>query len=151
VQRLLGHSNPRITSETYGHLAPEYLLSEAARLRFELGPDTVPRPSPKGSAHRERTRFSLRPCYGSRDAAVVRPLGASFVQSGAVDAGSVRWVSVRELAAILRVSTSTVYQAVAAGEIPHVRVSNAIRIAVRHEKRTRDAPHSRAKPSGKGI
>ncbi len=36
----------------------------------------------------------------------------------------------RELAATLRVSTSTVYQAVAAGEIPHVRVSNAIRIPV---------------------
>jgi excisionase family DNA binding protein len=53
-----------------------------------------------------------------------------LVQSGAFDAGSVRWVSVRELAAMLRVSTSTVYQAVAAGTIPHVRVSNAIRIAV---------------------
>jgi excisionase family DNA binding protein len=37
---------------------------------------------------------------------------------------------VRELAAILRVSRSTVYQAVAAGEFPHVRVSNAIRIPV---------------------
>jgi excisionase family DNA binding protein len=37
---------------------------------------------------------------------------------------------VRELAAMLRVSTSTVYQAVAAGEIPHLRVSNAIRIPV---------------------
>jgi excisionase family DNA binding protein len=47
------------------------------------------------------------------------------------DAESVRWVSVRELAAMLRVSTSTVYQAVAAGEIPHLRVSNAIRIAIR--------------------
>jgi excisionase family DNA binding protein len=53
-----------------------------------------------------------------------------LVQSGAFDAESVRWVSVRELATMLRVSTSTVYQAVAAGQIPHVRVSNAIRIAV---------------------
>jgi excisionase family DNA binding protein len=51
-----------------------------------------------------------------------------LVQSGALDAGSARWVFVRELAAMLRVSTSTVYQAVAAGEVPHVRVSNAIRI-----------------------
>jgi excisionase family DNA binding protein len=64
-------------------------------------------------------------------AAVSRPLGTSLVQSGAIDAGSVRWVSVRELAAMLRVSTSTVYQAAAAGEIPHLRVSNAIRIALR--------------------
>jgi excisionase family DNA binding protein len=53
-----------------------------------------------------------------------------LVQSGAIDAESVRWVSVRELAAMLRVSASTVYQAVAAGEIPYVRVSNAIRIPV---------------------
>jgi excisionase family DNA binding protein len=51
-----------------------------------------------------------------------------LVQSSAINAESVRWVSVRELAAILRVSTSTVYQAIAAGAIPHVRVSNAIRI-----------------------
>jgi excisionase family DNA binding protein len=59
-----------------------------------------------------------------------------LVQSAAVDAGSVRWVSVRELAAILRVSTSTVYQAVAAGEIPHVRVSNAIRVALLDVRRS---------------
>jgi excisionase family DNA binding protein len=65
-----------------------------------------------------------------RFAALSRPLGTSLVQPGAVDAESVQWVSVRELAAILRVSASTVYQAVAAGKIPHVRVSNAIRIAV---------------------
>ncbi len=69
--------------------------------------------------------------FSQRFAAVLRPLGTSLVQSGAIDAESVRWVSVRELAAILRVSTSTVYQAVAAGEIPHVRVSNAIRIPFR--------------------
>ncbi len=54
-----------------------------------------------------------------------------MVQSGAIDAESVRWVSVREFAAMMRVSTSTVYQAVAAGEIPHARVSNAIRIPLR--------------------
>jgi excisionase family DNA binding protein len=65
-----------------------------------------------------------------RFAALSRPLGTSLVRPGAVDDQSVRWVSVRELAVVLRVSTSTVYQAVAAGEIPHVRVSNAIRIAI---------------------
>ncbi len=53
-----------------------------------------------------------------------------MVQSGTIDAECVRWASVRELAAMLRVSTSTVYQAVAAEEIPHVRVGNAIRIPV---------------------
>jgi excisionase family DNA binding protein len=53
-----------------------------------------------------------------------------LVQAGALDGGSVRWVSVRELAAMLRVSTATVYQAVAAGNVPHIRMSNAIRIPV---------------------
>ena len=66
--------------------------------------------------------------YLQRFAALSRPLGTSLVQPGAIDPEFARWVSVRELAAMLRVSTSTVYQAVAAGEIPHVRVSNAIRI-----------------------
>jgi excisionase family DNA binding protein len=70
-----------------------------------------------------------------RFAALSRPLGTSLVQSGAVDAGPVQWVSVRQLAAMLRVSTSTVYQAVAAGEIPHVRVGNAIRIPVVYRAR----------------
>jgi excisionase family DNA binding protein len=39
-------------------------------------------------------------------------------------------MSVRECARLLDVSTATVYRAVAQGEIPHVRVSNAIRIPV---------------------
>ncbi len=42
-----------------------------------------------------------------------------------------RFVSVRELARILGVSRATVYRGVDSGEIPHVRVSNAIRIPIR--------------------
>jgi len=38
VQRILRHSDPRITTETYGHLQPDYLRSEIDRLHF----DTVP-------------------------------------------------------------------------------------------------------------
>ncbi len=68
--------------------------------------------------------------FSQRFAAVSRPLGTSVVQSGEFDAGSVRWVSVRELAVMLRVSTSTVYQAIASADITHVRVSNAIRVPV---------------------
>jgi len=34
VQKLLGHSNPEITAETYAHLAPDYLLAEVNLLRF---------------------------------------------------------------------------------------------------------------------
>jgi excisionase family DNA binding protein len=38
------------------------------------------------------------------------------------------FLTVREVAERLRLSTDTVYEAVKRGEIPHVRVSNAIRI-----------------------
>jgi len=34
VQKLLGHSNPKITADTYAHLAPDYLLAEVNLLRF---------------------------------------------------------------------------------------------------------------------
>ncbi len=34
VQRIMRHSDPRITTEVYGHLSPEYLHSEVDRLRF---------------------------------------------------------------------------------------------------------------------
>jgi hypothetical protein len=38
VQRILRHSDPRMTTETYGHLSPEYLQGEVNRLRFEPAP-----------------------------------------------------------------------------------------------------------------
>jgi hypothetical protein len=38
VQRILRHSDPRITTEVYGHLAPGYLRAEIDRLHF-LGSD----------------------------------------------------------------------------------------------------------------
>jgi len=34
VQRILRHSDPRITTEVYGHLAPEYLRKEIDLLSF---------------------------------------------------------------------------------------------------------------------
>ncbi len=34
VQRILRHSDPRITTEVYGHLVPGYLQDEVDRLRF---------------------------------------------------------------------------------------------------------------------
>jgi len=36
VQRILRHSDPRITTETYGHLAPGYLRDEVDRMRFGM-------------------------------------------------------------------------------------------------------------------
>jgi integrase len=38
VQRILRHSDPRITTETYGHLEPNYLRNEIDRLRFGTAP-----------------------------------------------------------------------------------------------------------------
>ena len=48
VQKLLGHSNPKITADTYAHLAPDYLLAEVNLLRF--GVDQLA-PVAKASQH----------------------------------------------------------------------------------------------------
>ena len=34
VQRIMRHSDPKLTTEVYGHLAPEYLRAEVDRLTF---------------------------------------------------------------------------------------------------------------------
>lgn len=39
VQRIMRHSDPKLTTEVYGHLAPEYLRAEVDRLTF--GPSTA--------------------------------------------------------------------------------------------------------------
>ena len=36
VQRILRHSDPRITTQVYGHLVPEYLQAEVNRLSFKV-------------------------------------------------------------------------------------------------------------------
>ena len=38
VQRLMRHSDPKLTTEVYGHLAPEYLRAEVDRLKFGVAP-----------------------------------------------------------------------------------------------------------------
>jgi excisionase family DNA binding protein len=40
-------------------------------------------------------------------------------------------MTVKEVAAVLRVCTATVYAMIERGELEHVRVSNAIRVVVR--------------------
>jgi len=45
VQRILRHSDPKITTGVYGHLAPGYLRAEVDRLAFglaALAPGEVP-------------------------------------------------------------------------------------------------------------
>ena len=36
VQKLLGHSDPKITERRYGHLLPDFMRAEVNRLRFGL-------------------------------------------------------------------------------------------------------------------
>jgi excisionase family DNA binding protein len=42
VQRILRHSDPRITTEVYRHLVPDYLRAEIDRLSFGIAPPTKP-------------------------------------------------------------------------------------------------------------
>ncbi|HET9597729.1 MAG TPA: tyrosine-type recombinase/integrase [Anaeromyxobacteraceae bacterium] len=44
VQKLLGHSDPKITERRYGHLLPDFMKSEVDRLRFGIDA-LAPRPS----------------------------------------------------------------------------------------------------------
>jgi excisionase family DNA binding protein len=46
-----------------------------------------------------------------------------------VDGGATRLLTVRQVASKLGVSTATVYKLAERGELPHLRVSNAIRVA----------------------
>jgi len=43
VQRLLGHSDPKITERRYGHLLPDFMAAEVNRLKFGLDA-LAPRP-----------------------------------------------------------------------------------------------------------
>jgi integrase len=64
VQRILRHSDPRITTETYGHLTPEYLRIEIDRLQFSTAPANDPSNHSQGSAgagHRFLTTFLQGP------------------------------------------------------------------------------------------
>jgi excisionase family DNA binding protein len=59
------------------------------------------------------------------------PPGTIQIQDSESKAGvAVRYLSVRAYAELLGVATSTVYKALEEGRLPHVRVRNAIRIAV---------------------
>jgi integrase len=197
VQRILRHADPRITTEVYGHLAPEYLRAEIDRLTFgvkseqqaaeliqieaAVGDDrfvapvspTAERsskepeteeisPSIPGSSRARDTGFepvafgsggpewghpgvtngshpvSSRAVTAERGVQKTRPVGPfrrEFVTPvlpaaslRTIDGGADHLLSVRQVAERLGVSTATVYKLVAAGQLPHVRVSNTIRI-----------------------
>jgi len=44
VQRIMRHSDPKLTTEVYGHLAPGYLRAEVDRLSFGIAPSEPAKP-----------------------------------------------------------------------------------------------------------
>lgn len=200
VQRILRHSDPRITTEVYGHLAPEYLRAEVDRLAFglkatvdEADPasarravgatpiELVPSLSQKTPRDPDDRGGGARKARATQALDVARPAGfepaapglegaprnvqrspgtcnrLQTLESAATSSppasraqqpsprslshpcpkapASLRavrgadYLTVRDIAGRLDVSTATVYALVERGELAHVRVSNAIRIA----------------------
>ena len=69
VQRILRHSDPRLTTERYGHLAPNYLRAEVDRLNFgsfvpSLSPGANPETTEAGST--EEISQRIRPLIPER-------------------------------------------------------------------------------------
>jgi hypothetical protein len=61
VQRILRHSDPRLTTERYGHLAPNYLRAEVDRLNFgSFGPSLSPGANPETSKAGSTEEISQR-------------------------------------------------------------------------------------------
>jgi hypothetical protein len=59
VQRILRHRDPRLTSEIYGHLAPDYLQAEIGRLRLFREDETGELLPLEGASPRARTAPAL--------------------------------------------------------------------------------------------
>jgi excisionase family DNA binding protein len=206
VQRILRHSDPRLTTEVYGRLVPDYLRSEIDRLSFGISApdpaskdppclgasprslatsvvlaparnrpgseknasteakdsedfdlwarrDSNPRPPAsegisgnpqmfagisKYPESRELSRMTVSTAL-QQEAPFRRSFGPPVVQEN-------RLLTVREVAAILRVCTATVYRLCSRGSLAHLRVSNSVRIpmaaASRYSRRTCRATRS---------
>ena len=61
VQRIMRHTDPRITTEFYGHLAPGYLRSAIDRLAFDPSEPAEPRSGRQRPRHRIRPRRRYPP------------------------------------------------------------------------------------------
>lgn len=71
VQRILRHSDPKLTTEVYAHLAPEYLRAGVDRLSFgAVVLATVPRPLP--GAREFAARLLPEPADGTKKAGTPR-------------------------------------------------------------------------------
>jgi integrase len=94
VQRLLGHSDPRITERRYGHLLPDFMSAEVNRLRFgldQLAPRLAPalppasgegEPSEAGPVTNSPTVAGASKPFG---APVVRNEGEEKEEAGALE------------------------------------------------------------------
>jgi len=77
VQRLLGHSDPRITERRYSHFSPDFMGAEVNRLQFGLPALAPPMPASPATESERRGSGSASPEMGS----LVPPLGTPVVQS----------------------------------------------------------------------
>jgi hypothetical protein len=78
VQRILRHSDPRLTTEVYGHLVPDYLRAEIDRLSFGITPNSSKVSPAVGRLPEELATSVLQ---GARN----RPQNATSDLSGASD------------------------------------------------------------------
>ena len=110
-------------------------LSSGGRVDQPSTLPTVPNPSERTGQGRIVTSHPPQPLgtVPNRLAAPVLHGPSAPAPAGAalrvVDGGKGHLLSVRAVAARLGVSTATVYKLVGQGDLPHARVSNAIRIA----------------------
>jgi hypothetical protein len=66
VQRILRHSDPRITTEVYGHLAPGYLRAEVDRLALGLAAVTPAEVPVRAAAGAEAVPFAASLLHDDR-------------------------------------------------------------------------------------
>lgn len=84
VQKLLGHSDRKITERRYGHLLPDFMKSEVDRLRFGLD-KLAPQAASEGGPHSRAADIDGRV---SQDfAAVSAKFGIPLVSAAAIPRG----------------------------------------------------------------
>jgi len=70
VQKLLGHSDPKITERRYGHMLPSLMKTEVDRLRFGLD-QLAPRLDPPSEGGMSQALAGVPPCLGTKS--LLRP------------------------------------------------------------------------------
>ncbi len=119
VQKIMGHQDPRITTEVYGHLQTTYLKTQIERLSF--GPE----PADRSGGGRPSREAGEHVAPGTAPRARTTPTTADLVSYWG---GRHRLLRVREVAEQLGVSNATVYGLCERGELPYVWVVTSMRI-----------------------